>query len=106
MRRSIKLRIKVIMFFWFKEDLHNAFDSALWDYLNDVMVRIGFGILWRSLIKECLSSSKMVIFCMFLHWFALIFGLRVNYFKSSMTKINLDDDYVSGMTSSFFFFLQ
>jgi hypothetical protein len=39
-----------------------------------------------------------------LNWFALIFGLRVNYFKSSLIEINLDDDCVLGMAGSFFFF--
>lgn len=61
---SIKLRTKGIMFFLFKEDFHKAFDSVLWNYLNDVIVHMGFGILWRSLIKECLSSSKMA----FIHY--------------------------------------
>lgn len=36
-----------------------------------------------------------------LHWFALIYGLWVNYFRSSLIWINLDDDYISGMASSF-----
>jgi hypothetical protein len=47
--------------FLFKVDFHKPFNSVLWDYLDDVMVYIGFGILWRSLIKECVSSSKMAI---------------------------------------------
>jgi len=168
--------------FLFKVDFHKPFDSVLWDYLDDVMVYIGFGILWRSLVKECVSSSKMAILinellgrkfslqrglrqgdllspflfdiivegpsvlfslainagyfkglkaddawytfispsiCRWhlffspndyssllhvkriLHWFALISGLWVNYFKSSLIEINLDDDYISWMASSF-----
>lgn len=31
--------------FLFKVDFHKPFDSVLWDYLDDVMVYIGFGIL-------------------------------------------------------------
>jgi len=33
------------MVFLFKVDFHKPFDSVLWDYLDDVMVYIGFGIL-------------------------------------------------------------
>lgn len=47
--------------FLFKINSHKAFDSILWDYVNDDMVHIGLGIMWRSLIKECFSSSKMII---------------------------------------------
>jgi hypothetical protein len=39
-----------------------------------------------------------------LRWFAFISSLWVNYFKSSLIGINLDDDYISGMANSFFFF--
>ena len=34
-----------IMVFLFKVNFHKACDLLLWDYLDDVMVYIGFGIL-------------------------------------------------------------
>ena len=45
----------------FKIDFHKAFDSISWDYLNDIMGYMGFGRKWRSMISECLSSSKLSV---------------------------------------------
>ena len=45
----------------FKIDFHKAFNSVSWDYLDDIMGNIGFGRKWRSMIYECLSSSKLSV---------------------------------------------
>jgi hypothetical protein len=45
----------------FKIDFHKAFDSVSWDYLDDIMGYMGFGRKWRTMIYECLSSSKLSV---------------------------------------------
>jgi len=45
----------------FKIDFHKAFDSVSWDYLDDIMGYMRFGRKWRSMIYECLSSSKLLV---------------------------------------------
>jgi hypothetical protein len=45
----------------FKIDFHKAFNSVSWDYLDDIMGNMGFGKKWRSMIYECLSSSKLSV---------------------------------------------
>jgi len=41
----------------FKVDFQKAFDSVLWDYIDEVMTYMGFGAKWRGLISSCLSTS-------------------------------------------------
>jgi hypothetical protein len=35
-------------------------------------------------------------------WFEIISGLKVNFYKSSLIRINLDDDYTSGLANVIF----
>nr|GEZ78005.1 cysteine-rich receptor-like protein kinase [Tanacetum cinerariifolium] len=42
----------------FKVDFEKAYDSIRWDYLDDVLNKIGFGSKWRNWIHNCLNSSK------------------------------------------------
>ncbi|GAU36101.1 hypothetical protein TSUD_277120 [Trifolium subterraneum] len=37
----------------FKVDFEKAYDSVDWGYLDDVMGRMSFSVLWRKWIKEC-----------------------------------------------------
>jgi hypothetical protein len=43
----------------FKVDFHKAFDTVLWDHLDEVMGYMRFGNKWRRLIYECLSTSQL-----------------------------------------------
>jgi hypothetical protein len=42
-------------------DFHKAFKSILWEHIDITMDFMGFGSLWKKLIFECLSTSKMAI---------------------------------------------
>ncbi|KAL4560381.1 hypothetical protein LXL04_032531 [Taraxacum kok-saghyz] len=42
----------------FKVDFEKAFDSVNWNYLESIMLQMGFGVKWVSWIRGCLSSSR------------------------------------------------
>ena len=41
----------------FKVDFKKAYDSVDWRYLDDVMCKMAFPILWRKWIKECVTTT-------------------------------------------------
>ncbi|GKB57062.1 RNA-directed DNA polymerase, eukaryota [Tanacetum coccineum] len=41
----------------FKVDFKKAYDSVCWDYLQDMMFKMGFGRKWCAWIRGCLESS-------------------------------------------------
>nr|GEV30353.1 RNA-directed DNA polymerase, eukaryota, reverse transcriptase zinc-binding domain protein [Tanacetum cinerariifolium] len=41
----------------FKVDFEKAFDSVIWDYLDDILDKFGFEAKWRGWIQGCLNSS-------------------------------------------------
>ena len=41
----------------FKVDFEKAYDSVDWGYLDVVMERMSFPVLWRKWIKECVSTA-------------------------------------------------
>ncbi|XP_038704727.1 uncharacterized protein LOC120000673 [Tripterygium wilfordii] len=44
-----------------KLDMEKAFDSVNWNYLDKVMLEMGFGARWRNWIRECISSAKVSV---------------------------------------------
>lgn len=44
-----------------KVDFYKAFNLILWEHIDVIMGYMEFGSLWRKLIFECLSTSKIVI---------------------------------------------
>lgn len=41
----------------FKVDFEKAYDSVDWGYLDEVMLKMNFPILWRSWIMECVTTA-------------------------------------------------
>ena len=41
----------------FKVDFEKAYDSIDWNYLDEVMMKMGFPTLWRKWIKECVGTA-------------------------------------------------
>ncbi|KAJ9546920.1 hypothetical protein OSB04_019463 [Centaurea solstitialis] len=45
----------------FKVDFAKAFDSLNWNFLDDVLLQMGFGDRWRAWMKGCFSTTKVSI---------------------------------------------
>ena len=43
------------------EYMISLFFVHTWEYLNETMEYMGFGIRWREMIHECLSGSKQAV---------------------------------------------
>ncbi|GJX47191.1 putative RNA-directed DNA polymerase [Tanacetum coccineum] len=45
----------------FKVDFEKAFDSINWNFINDIIGQMGFGVKWRDCILCCLHSGSILI---------------------------------------------
>lgn len=45
----------------FKADFEKAYNSVNWNFLDSMMDKFGFCLKWRRWIKECLSSSIVLM---------------------------------------------
>jgi hypothetical protein len=48
------------------------------------------------------DSSSLIHVKRILRWFELTSSLKINFYKSSLLGINLDDDFTTGMTNALF----
>ncbi|GKV15237.1 hypothetical protein SLEP1_g26035 [Rubroshorea leprosula] len=47
--------------FIFKADFEKAYDCVDWNFLDWMMEQMGFGVMWRKWIQECLSTTRISI---------------------------------------------
>ncbi|XP_071727850.1 uncharacterized protein [Rutidosis leptorrhynchoides] len=55
------LRSKHIRSMVFKVDFEKAFDSLNWDFLDEMMILMGFGSKWRKWIASCIGSASVSV---------------------------------------------
>ncbi|GKU88292.1 hypothetical protein SLEP1_g2574 [Rubroshorea leprosula] len=47
--------------FIFKADFEKAYDCMNWNFLDEMMWRLGFGEKWRKWIKKCLQTASVIV---------------------------------------------
>ncbi|GKV11959.1 hypothetical protein SLEP1_g23168 [Rubroshorea leprosula] len=47
--------------FLFKVDFEKAYDKVCWEFIDYMLMRMGFSITWRKWIQECLRSSTVSV---------------------------------------------
>ncbi|GKV33852.1 hypothetical protein SLEP1_g42302 [Rubroshorea leprosula] len=47
--------------FLFKVDFEKAYDKVCWEFVDYMLMRMGFNITWRKWIQECLRSSMVSV---------------------------------------------
>ncbi|GKV50269.1 hypothetical protein SLEP1_g56981 [Rubroshorea leprosula] len=47
--------------FVFKADFKKAYDKVCWEFLDYMMLRLGFGQKWKNWINECLKTAKVSV---------------------------------------------
>nr|KYP55804.1 LINE-1 reverse transcriptase isogeny [Cajanus cajan] len=45
--------------FLFKDDFHKAYDSVNWAFLDYMLDKLGFGLLWRKWVKALVQTSSL-----------------------------------------------
>ena len=98
----------------FKVDFEKAYDSVDWTYLDEVMRKMAFPVLWRKWIKECISTAttSVLVNGSPTHEFPLEKGLRqgdplspflfllaaegLNVMMSGLVNTNLFEGYMLG----------
>ncbi|GKV34650.1 hypothetical protein SLEP1_g43008 [Rubroshorea leprosula] len=47
--------------FVFKADFEKAYDKVCWEFLDYMMLRMGFGQKWKNWINECLKTAEVLV---------------------------------------------
>jgi len=45
----------------FKVDFEKAYDSVDWCYLDDVLCKMSFPVLWRKWMRECVTTATTAV---------------------------------------------
>ncbi|XP_072062309.1 uncharacterized protein [Arachis hypogaea] len=88
-----------------KLDFQKAYDRVKWNFVDIVLEKMGFGCRWRAWFAD-----DTILFCppedetmknykRLLLWFELMFGLSINFEKSSLIPINCEEHWVQRMCS-------
>ncbi|GKV31169.1 hypothetical protein SLEP1_g39893 [Rubroshorea leprosula] len=56
-----EVKRKKMKSFLFKVDFEKAYDKVCWEFIEYMMLRMGFNATWRKWIQECLKSSSVSI---------------------------------------------
>ncbi|GKV31782.1 hypothetical protein SLEP1_g40447 [Rubroshorea leprosula] len=56
-----EVKRKKMKSFLFKADFEKAYDKVCWEFIEYMMLRMGFNATWRKWIQECLKSSSISI---------------------------------------------
>ncbi|XP_057809058.1 uncharacterized protein LOC131023530 [Salvia miltiorrhiza] len=98
----------------FKIDFAKAYDSVEWDFIDSMLERFNFDPLWRRWMKGRLSSASANVLIngspsdneknadvvkKILSLFELLSGLKVNYSKSSLMGIKIDDSKLESLAN-------
>ncbi|GKV51819.1 hypothetical protein SLEP1_g58443 [Rubroshorea leprosula] len=56
-----EVKRKKMKSFLFKVDFEKAYDKVCWEFIEYMMLRMGFNVTWRKWIQECLKSSSISV---------------------------------------------
>lgn len=74
----------------FKVDFEKAYHSVDWAYLDSVLGRMSFLVLWRKWIKECVSTATTSV---------LVNGSPTNVLMKSLVQTQLFTRYSFGVVN-------
>ncbi|GKV30538.1 hypothetical protein SLEP1_g39340 [Rubroshorea leprosula] len=57
-----EIRKKKLSCFLFKADFEKAYDNVSWEFLDYMLDRMNFGLVWRGWIRECLQTNSISVF--------------------------------------------
>ncbi|GKU88316.1 hypothetical protein SLEP1_g2599 [Rubroshorea leprosula] len=56
-----EIRRKKLSCFLFRADFEKAYDNVSWEFLDYMLERMNFGLVWRGWIRECLQTNSVSV---------------------------------------------
>ncbi|GKV32374.1 hypothetical protein SLEP1_g40985 [Rubroshorea leprosula] len=86
-----EMKRKRLESFILKVDFEKAYDCVNWDFLNCIMEKYGFGGV-HYLLEEAVKVGQLEgVVKGILRWFELMLGLKINFNKSSIIGVKIDE---------------